>query len=174
MIRKVSGITVLAVTAALNLAQPRNAFAWGDEGHEVVAFVAQSFLEPDVRKRVSALLAADTDSLPRTTSLRRPPGRTSSGTPISMGRGTKRGSGTSSTSRSARRTLMRPVSITRPFRLAARHPQVRRTTVSSTRFRNLLRSSPTPTPILKRAGRGAQVPPAFRQRSASAAAQLRR
>jgi hypothetical protein len=48
---------------ALNFAQPRGALAWGDEGHEIVALVAQSFLDPDVRKRVSALLAADTDSL---------------------------------------------------------------------------------------------------------------
>jgi len=63
MIRRLSGITVLALAATLSFAQPRSAFAWGDEGHEVVALVAQSFLEPDVRKRVSALLAADTDSL---------------------------------------------------------------------------------------------------------------
>ena len=63
MIRRVSGFTILALGVALNLAQPRNALAWGDEGHEVVALVAQSFLEPEVRKRVSALLAADTDSL---------------------------------------------------------------------------------------------------------------
>jgi nuclease S1 len=63
MIRHVSELTVLALAVALNLAQPRSALAWGDEGHEVVALVAQSFLEPDVRKRVSALLAADTSSL---------------------------------------------------------------------------------------------------------------
>jgi S1/P1 Nuclease len=63
MVRSVSGITVLALVAALSLAHSRSALAWGDEGHEVVALVAQSFLEPDVRKRVSALLAADTDSL---------------------------------------------------------------------------------------------------------------
>src|SRR5215467_16293490 len=53
----------LALALATNFVQPRPALAWGDEGHEVVALVAQSFLEPDVRKRVSALLAADTDSL---------------------------------------------------------------------------------------------------------------
>jgi S1/P1 Nuclease len=39
------------------------AWAWGDEGHEVVALVAQSFLDTDVSKRVAALLAADTDPL---------------------------------------------------------------------------------------------------------------
>jgi hypothetical protein len=63
MIRCVSGLTILALAVALNFVQPRSALAWGDEGHEVVALVAQSFLNPDVRKRVSALLAADTDSL---------------------------------------------------------------------------------------------------------------
>jgi S1/P1 Nuclease len=53
----------LALALAANIAQPRTAFAWGDDGHKVVALIAQSFLEPDVRKRVNALLAADTDDL---------------------------------------------------------------------------------------------------------------
>src|SRR5215471_6174334 len=48
---------------ALNFAQVRAARAWGDEGHEVVALVAQSFLDSDVRKKITALLAADPDSL---------------------------------------------------------------------------------------------------------------
>jgi S1/P1 Nuclease len=56
-----AGTLALALTA--NLAQPRTALAWGDDGHKVVALIAQSFLETDVRKRVNALLAADTDSL---------------------------------------------------------------------------------------------------------------
>jgi hypothetical protein len=43
--------------------RPRQAAAWGDEGHAVVALIAQSFLEPDVRQQVNALLAADTDNL---------------------------------------------------------------------------------------------------------------
>src|SRR5579863_557326 len=57
---------LLAVTAlglCLSSAQPRPALAWGDEGHQVVALVAQSFLETDVRKQVTALLAADADTL---------------------------------------------------------------------------------------------------------------
>src|SRR5215831_14132141 len=53
----------LALALATNFVQTRPALAWGDEGHEVVALIAQSFLEPDVRRRVNALLAADTDSL---------------------------------------------------------------------------------------------------------------
>jgi S1/P1 Nuclease len=53
----------LALALATSIAQPRFALAWGDDGHKVVALVAQSFLDTDVRKRVNALLAADTDSL---------------------------------------------------------------------------------------------------------------
>jgi len=52
-------VGTFALALSINLAQPRQAAAWGDEGHQVVALVAQSFLDPDVRKRVTALLAAD-------------------------------------------------------------------------------------------------------------------
>jgi len=38
-------------------------WAWGDKGHEIVALIADSFLQPDVRRRVGAMLAADTDPL---------------------------------------------------------------------------------------------------------------
>jgi S1/P1 Nuclease len=51
------------VLLSIAISQPRPAAAWGDEGHEVVALVAQSFLDPGARKMVTALLAADTDSL---------------------------------------------------------------------------------------------------------------
>jgi len=54
-------VTALGLT--LNFAQARPVLAWGDDGHQVVALVAQAFLAPDVRKKVAALLAADTDSL---------------------------------------------------------------------------------------------------------------
>jgi S1/P1 Nuclease len=54
---------LLAVPLVLSLTQPRQALAWGDEGHEVVALVAQSFLDQDVRRKVTALLAADPDTL---------------------------------------------------------------------------------------------------------------
>jgi hypothetical protein len=53
----------LALALAADAAHTRAALAWGDEGHQVVALVAQSFLEADVRKRINALLAADTDDL---------------------------------------------------------------------------------------------------------------
>lgn len=38
-------------------------FAWGDEGHEIVALIAQHLLEPEVRSKVEGLLAADPDNL---------------------------------------------------------------------------------------------------------------
>lgn len=63
MIRDFSRLAILACAVTLNFSQARPALAWGDEGHEIVALVAQSFLEPDVRKRVAALLAADTSNL---------------------------------------------------------------------------------------------------------------
>jgi S1/P1 Nuclease len=62
MIRRAS-LAILALASTAAFIHPRSALAWGDEGHEVVAVVAQSFLDADVRKRVAALLAADTDTL---------------------------------------------------------------------------------------------------------------
>jgi hypothetical protein len=37
--------------------------AWGDDGHQVVALVAQAFLTPEVKRRVTGLLSSDTDNL---------------------------------------------------------------------------------------------------------------
>jgi len=59
MIRYASILTIPLLAVAVNFAQSRTALAWGDEGHKVVALVAQSFLDADVRKRVAALLGAD-------------------------------------------------------------------------------------------------------------------
>jgi hypothetical protein len=42
---------------------PHRAFAWGDEGHEVIALVAEHYLDPAARAKVAKLLAADTDTL---------------------------------------------------------------------------------------------------------------
>src|SRR5258708_16584963 len=63
IIMKLIAVGTLVLALAANVAQPRRALAWGDDGHKVVALIAQSFLENDVGKRVNALLAADTDSL---------------------------------------------------------------------------------------------------------------
>jgi hypothetical protein len=43
----------------------QQAAAWGDDGHKVVALIAQHYLTPTARKQVDAMLAADTDSLTR-------------------------------------------------------------------------------------------------------------
>lgn len=47
-----------AATTVLNQAK-----AWGDEGHEIVALIADRFLDPAVKAKVHAMLASDTDSL---------------------------------------------------------------------------------------------------------------
>src|SRR5208282_5562786 len=39
------------------------AFAWGDEGHEVIGLIADHYLEPGVRSRVHVLLAMDASGL---------------------------------------------------------------------------------------------------------------
>ncbi len=39
------------------------AFAWGDEGHEVIGLIADAYLEPAIRDRVQALLAGDDTQL---------------------------------------------------------------------------------------------------------------
>ena len=41
----------------------RSAFAWGDEGHEVVGLIADHYLDPAVRSRVQAILATDATQL---------------------------------------------------------------------------------------------------------------
>ena len=45
------------------LTDPLPAFAWGDEGHKVIALIAEHYLDPAVRSKVATLLAADTDTL---------------------------------------------------------------------------------------------------------------
>jgi hypothetical protein len=42
---------------------PYRAFAWGDDGHEAIALMAEQFLEPAVKTKVGAMLAADPDDL---------------------------------------------------------------------------------------------------------------
>ncbi len=52
---------VAAIALALSPMFARPAMAWGDEGHEIIALIAQTHLDPAVRKKVGALLAADPD-----------------------------------------------------------------------------------------------------------------
>lgn len=51
------------VAAACALCLPAGAFAWGVEGHEVVAAIARGYLTPQVRGKVDEMLAADQDTL---------------------------------------------------------------------------------------------------------------
>jgi nuclease S1 len=39
------------------------AYAWGDDGHKVVALIAEHYLTPAAKRQVDAMLAADTDNL---------------------------------------------------------------------------------------------------------------
>ena len=52
------GLFVFCITLA-----PRPLFAWGDEGHEIIALVADRFLDPAVREKIAGSLAADTGGL---------------------------------------------------------------------------------------------------------------
>jgi S1/P1 Nuclease len=45
------------------VAAPQASFAWGYEGHKIVAAIARSYLTPAVKAKVDALLTADTDIL---------------------------------------------------------------------------------------------------------------
>ena len=56
--------TITAVSLAL-LLTPSPAFAWGYEGHEIIATIARAELTPTVRAKVDEILAADTDTLTR-------------------------------------------------------------------------------------------------------------
>jgi hypothetical protein len=48
---------------------PISAFSWGDEGHEIVALIAEHYLTPAARTQAASLLAGDTSGLTRTTDL---------------------------------------------------------------------------------------------------------
>jgi hypothetical protein len=49
--------------------EPHSVRAWGDEGHAVVALIAEHYLQPQVRERVRALLDADRSGLVTDTSM---------------------------------------------------------------------------------------------------------
>lgn len=57
-------VLFLAVLLCCSLVlKPQAAWAWGDEGHIVVALIADHYLDPAVREKVNAMLASDTDKL---------------------------------------------------------------------------------------------------------------
>ena len=47
----------------LLVAAPHRACVWGDDGHKTVALIAEQFLEPAVKAKITAMLGADPDSL---------------------------------------------------------------------------------------------------------------
>jgi hypothetical protein len=56
----------LAFVAIIVIIPTPSLFAWGDEGHEIVGVIAYARLTPVIKKKVDALLAADTDNLTAT------------------------------------------------------------------------------------------------------------
>lgn len=56
-------ILLICMLVAVGSLITRNALAWGDEGHKIVALIAEHYLDAAARARVSALLATDTDNL---------------------------------------------------------------------------------------------------------------
>jgi hypothetical protein len=56
------GIAALGILLSL-CSVPTAAYAWGDEGHEVVALIADHYLEPAVRTKVNKILATDSSHL---------------------------------------------------------------------------------------------------------------
>jgi hypothetical protein len=51
----------ILLVAAAAVSHP--ALAWGDGGHEIIALIAEHYLDPAARAKVATLLAADTDTL---------------------------------------------------------------------------------------------------------------
>lgn len=55
--------TAATLLLALVCATPGTAFAWGDEGHEIVGLIAEHYLDPVAKQQVEALLAGDKSGL---------------------------------------------------------------------------------------------------------------
>jgi len=58
-----SGQVIGAAVAAAVAFAAQPAFAWGDDGHKVVALIAYKHLSPTAKAKVDAILAGDTDTL---------------------------------------------------------------------------------------------------------------
>jgi hypothetical protein len=56
-------LAIALLSLSMLTALPQRAAAWGDDGHKVVALIAQHYLTPTTKMQVDALLAADTDPL---------------------------------------------------------------------------------------------------------------
>ncbi len=53
----------LILGAICGLLMPSHAFAWDEEGHKVIALIAEHYLDPAAKRKVDAMLAIDTDTL---------------------------------------------------------------------------------------------------------------
>ena len=49
-------IVAASILPIMIAASPARALAWGNEGHEIIALIAQSFLNAATRQKVDALL----------------------------------------------------------------------------------------------------------------------
>jgi S1/P1 Nuclease len=56
-------LLLACILLCVALTSPHPAAAWGDEGHKIIALIAEHHLDPAVRAKVATLLAADTDTL---------------------------------------------------------------------------------------------------------------
>jgi hypothetical protein len=63
-----SQISVLVIGLML-LVRPGTGYSWGNEGHEIVALIAEHYLNPAVRAKVASLLAGDASGLTRSTGI---------------------------------------------------------------------------------------------------------
>jgi hypothetical protein len=61
---QLSKISVCSIgqVATLAILPARSAFAWGNEGHEIVALIAAHYLTPAATSQVNAMLARDTQN----------------------------------------------------------------------------------------------------------------
>jgi hypothetical protein len=56
-------LLLACILLCVALTSPHPVAAWGDEGHKVIALIAEHYLDPAVRAKVATLLAADIDIL---------------------------------------------------------------------------------------------------------------
>jgi hypothetical protein len=56
-------LLLACILLCVALTKPHPAAAWGDEGHKIIALIAEHYLDPAIRTKVATLLAADTDTL---------------------------------------------------------------------------------------------------------------
>ncbi len=56
-------VPLLVVGAFCGALAPSPAFAWDEEGHKIVALIADHYLDPAVKKTIDAMLSADQDTL---------------------------------------------------------------------------------------------------------------